>query len=120
MILLNFGQKLQKFQFDQFNSLTSYTITEQIMLPVESSTEEDFHKRLDTMFVKVKLTDEELKKEQFAIVPPPHSITALKVIADLYKRTGQFPLVIKTASSTFGMTSGPMVGEVLDLEQLFK
>ena len=120
MILLNFGQKLQKIQFDQFNALTSLSITEQIMIPVESSTEEDFHKRLDSMFEKVKLTDEELQKEQFAIVPPPHSITAIKVISDLFKRTGQFPIVIRTISSTFGMTLGPMLGEVLDLEKLFK
>ena len=35
MILLNFGQKLRDIQFEQFNSLTSLRITEQIMLPIE-------------------------------------------------------------------------------------
>ena len=119
MILLNFGQKLRDIQFDQFNSLTSLKITEQIMIPVETSTEEDIHKRLDSMFAKVKLTDEELQREKFVIVPPPHSIMALQVIGDLFQRTGLFPYVIKTASSVFGMSSGPLVVEVLDLEKLF-
>jgi hypothetical protein len=119
MILLNFGQKLRDIQFEQFNSLTSLKITEQIMLPIETSTEEDIHKRLNLMFIKVKLTDEELQREKFVIVPPPHSIIALQVIGDLYKRTSLYPYVIKTASSVFGMTSGPMVEEVLDLEKLF-
>jgi hypothetical protein len=119
MILLNFGQKLRDIQFEQFNSLTSLKITEQIMLPIETSTEEDIHKRLNLMFIKVKLTDEELQREKFVIVPPPHSIIALQVISDLYQRTRLFPYVIKTASSVFGMTSGPMVEEVLDLEKMF-
>jgi hypothetical protein len=120
MILLNFGQKLREIQFEQFNSLTSLKITEQIMLPIETLTEEDIHKRLNLMFAKVKLTDEELLREKFVIVPPPHSIIALQVIGDLYQRTRLFPYVIKTASSVFGMSSGPMVVEVLDLEYMFR
>jgi|WetSurMetagenome_2_1015567.scaffolds.fasta_scaffold186509_2 hypothetical protein len=119
MILLNFGQKLRDIQFEQFNSLTSLKITEQIMLPIESLTEEDIHKRLNLLFLKVKLTDEELQREKFVIVPPPHSVVAIKVIGDLYQRTKSFPYVIKTASSVFGMSSGPMVEEVMDLEKLF-
>jgi hypothetical protein len=119
MILLNFGQKLRDIQFEQFASLTSLKITEQIMLPIETLTEEDIHKRLNLLFIKVKLTDEELQREKFVIVPPPHSIIALQVIGDLYQRTRVFPYVIKTASSVFGMTSGPMVEEVLDLENMF-
>ena len=119
MILLNFAQKLHEIQFEQFNSLTSLRITEQIMLPIETSTEEDIHKKLDFMFAKVKLSDEELQKDKFVIVPPPHSVTALKVIGDLYQRTRLFPYVIKTASSVFGLSSGPMVVEVLDLQKMF-
>jgi hypothetical protein len=119
MILLNFGQKLRDIQFEQFNSLTSLKITEQIMLPIESLTEEDIHKRLNSLFSKVKLTDEELQRERFVIVPPPHSVIAIKVIGDLYQRSKQFPYVIRTASSVFGMSSGPMVVEVLDLYELF-
>ena len=119
MILLNFGQKLRDIQFEQFTSLTSLKITEQIMLPIETSTEEDFHKRLNSMFAKVKLTDEELQRERYVIVPPPHSVVAIKVIGDLYQRTKLFPYVIQTASSVFGMSSGPLVVEVLDLEKMF-
>jgi hypothetical protein len=120
MILLNFGQKLREVQFEQFNSLTSLKITEQIMLPIESSSEEDIHKRLNMLFSKVKLTDEELQRERFVIVPPPHSVIALQVIGDLFQRTRLFPYIIKTASSVFGMSSGPMVVEVLDLENMFR
>ena len=120
MILLNFGQKLREIQFEQFNSLTSLKITEQIMLPIESLTEEDIHKRLNSLFSKVKLTDEELQRERFVIVPPPHSVIALQVLGDLYQRTRLFPYVIKTASSVFGMSSGPMIVEVLDLENMFR
>lgn len=119
MILLNFGQKLRDIQFGQFTSLTSLKITEQIMLPIETSTEEDIHKRLSLMFAKVKLSDEELQREKFVIVPPTPSVTALQVIGDLFLRTRLFPYVIKTASSVFGMSSGPMVVDVLDLEKMF-
>jgi hypothetical protein len=120
MILLNFSQKLHDIQFEQIDSLASIKITEQIVLPIETSTEEDMHKRLDMMFAKVKLTDEELKKDRLIILPPPHAITALKVIGDLYQRTGSFPLVIRLALPMFGLTTRPAVMEILDLQEMFK
>jgi hypothetical protein len=118
MILLNFSQKLYDIQFDQFKALTSHKITEQIMLPIETSTEEDIHTKLDYLFNKVKLTDEELKADGYAILPPPQSVTALKVIADLYHRVESYPYVIRIATSVLGMNLRPAIVEVLDLQQM--
>ncbi len=120
MILLNFCQKLYDIQFDQFKALTSRKITEQIMLPIETTTEEDIHIKLDTLFAKVKLTDEELKKDGYVMFPPPHTVTALKVIADLYQRTGLYPYVIRTASSVLGVNLRPAIMEVLDLQKMLE
>ena len=120
MILLNFGQKLHDLQFDQINSLTSMKITEQIILPFDSSSEEDMHKKLDMMFAKVKLTDEELQKDRVVILLPQHTIPALKVIGDIHQRTGSFPFVIRLSIPLFGMTLRPEIMEVLDLQEMFK
>lgn len=120
MILLNFGQKLHDLQFDQINSLTSLKITEQIMLPFDASSEEDIHKKLDMMFAKVKLTDEELQQDRVVILLPLHTITALKVIGDIQQRTGSFPFVLRISIPMFGMTLRPEIMEVLDLQEIFK
>lgn len=119
MILLNLSQKLYDIQFDQIKALTSLKITEQIMLPIETSSEEDMHKKLDMMFARVKLTDEELQKDRVIILLPPHTITALKVVGDIYQRTRSFPFVIRLSTPVFGMTARPAVVEILDLQEMF-
>ena len=119
MILLNFAQKLHDIQFEQFTALTSMKVTEQIMLPLETS-DDDLEKLLDALFTRVKLTDEELKKEQLVINLPAQTIKAIKVISYLYKRSGCFPLVLRTSTSAFGLSIGPAVVEVIDLQKMFQ
>ena len=120
MILLNFSQKLHGLQFDQINSLSPTKITEQVMLPFDSSSEEDIHKKLDLMFAKVKLTDEELQQDRVIILPPANTITTFKIVGDIYQRTGSFPLLIRLYMPLYGMTLRPEVVEVVDLQELFK
>lgn len=120
MILLNFGQKLHDIQFEQVFSLTSMRITEQIVLPVQISPEEDVHETLDKLFAKLKLTDDELKSDRVILLLPQQSFAAIKLIGDIYKRTGAFPLIIRLATPMFGLTSRPVVMDILDLEKLFK
>lgn len=120
MILLNFSQKLHEVQFEMIKSLTSVEITEQIMLPIETSSEEDIHKKLVAMFSKVKLTDEELQRDRVIILPPPQAIIALKVIGDIYQRSRKYPFVIRLATPMFGMSIRPTIMEVLDLQEMFK
>ena len=78
------------------------------------------HKKLDMMFAKVKLTDEELQKDRVVILLPQHTIPALKIIGDISQRTGSFPFVVRLSIPMFGMTLRPEVMEVLDLQELFK
>lgn len=118
MILINFSQKMHNVQFEQFTALTSEEITEQVMVPLETA-DENLETSLDHAFARVKLTDAELQAGRVVVNLPQQSARAIKVIAYIRRHAGRLPLVLRTHTSTFGLSAGPAVVEVLDLEELF-
>jgi|GEM_PF-5851095 len=120
MILLNFSSKFHSIQFDQFKALTSLEITEQVMLPTDISSDDAVEELLDSLFMKAKLTEEELKSGQVVVHLPPQTNRALKVLAYVARRTGKLPLAIRTSVPTFALSSGPTIMEVLDLEKMLR
>lgn len=117
MILLNFGPKMQKTGFDQFNALTGKKITEQISLPIEFNDATGFIQELDRLFAKVNLTSEDLKQDRLVLLPPPNSYAAIVLVLELFYRTGSYPYLIRTRPQLYGLQMGSDVAEVIDLEQ---
>ncbi len=117
MILLNFGGKMQKTGFEQFNALTGLTINEQIMLPVEFNNAHGFIKDVDSMFTKVKLSLDEIKQDRLVLIPPANGYAAGVLLVELHRRTGRFPYLIRTRLPLYGLHLGTDVVEVIDLEK---
>jgi hypothetical protein len=120
MILLNFSSKFHSIQFDQFKALTSLEISEQVMLPTDSSSDDGLEDLLDSLFKKANLTEEELHGGQLVVHLPSQTNRALKVLAYVARKCGNLPLAVRTSVPTFALSSGPTIMEVLDLEKLLR
>jgi len=117
MILLNFGPKMQKPGFDQINAMTGQKITEQVSLPLEYTDAGGFITELDSLFARVNLTTDELKKDRYALIPPGNSHAAIVLLIELFRRTGTHPYLVRTRLPLYGFHLGSDVAEVIDLEK---
>ncbi len=118
MILLNFGSRLQKMAFEQITAISGLKITEQVMLPLESSGA-DVIAEMDKLFAKVKLTGEELRSDRLVVLPSSSPVVTTLVILELKKRTGQFPYLVITRPTLVSFRLGADISTVLDLEKEF-
>jgi hypothetical protein len=115
MILLNYGQKLNSLTFEQFSAITGKKVAEQVMLPVEYEDHKRYIAEMERAFTKLRLTEESLKEADLVVNPPSNSQAALCVIADLFRITGKFPMIIRMRPSPFGMSIRSDIVEVIDL-----
>ena len=118
MILLNFGQKLNKLNFEQFQAMTGTKIAEQATMPVEYENHQAYLESLRKAFVKLGLTDEFLRGNEIAINPPSGSHAALCVLAEIFRITGKFPMIVRNRPNLYGLMLGSDLSEVIDLEQI--
>ena len=117
MILLNFGKKMDTTSLEMFNQMCGQKITEQIMLPIDSSSTQGFMTELEKCFVKVKLSDEELGSDRVVINPSTNQYAMSVVMAYLLKKTGKLPYLIATRASAFGLSARMEINEVIDLQK---
>jgi hypothetical protein len=116
MILLNFGRKLGQIGFEQFKQMTGFKITEQVMLPLEYITIQEFVVELDKSFKKLKLTDEELSQDRVVINPSLNQNAMSVLIAILLQKTGKLPFWMISRPSLFGVSLRSDLFEVIDLQ----
>ncbi len=74
MILLNFARKLDPISLELFKQMTGTKIDEQITLPIEASTIDEFISGFEKAALKLKLTDSELCADRIAINPSGNQI----------------------------------------------
>jgi hypothetical protein len=117
MILLNFGKKFDEINLSSFHQISGKKITEQIMLPIESDNVGDFLTKLEKLFVKVNLTEEEFASEEFVVNPSRESAKMCVLLAYMIKKTGRMPFLVQSRVA-FGMSSRPEIMDVLDLQKI--
>ena len=117
MILLNFNRKMDAINFEMFQQMTGYKITEQIMLPLEYSTLQGFIVELEKSFDRLKVTDAELNQDRI-VINPSNNLYAMSILeAYLLHRTGKLPLLIVQRASMFGLSNRLEINEVIDLQE---
>jgi hypothetical protein len=115
MILLNFSKKMDSISLDLFRQMAGKKISEQIMLPTESSMPDEFIAELEKSFQKVRLTDEQLQADRIVINPPHNQYVTAMLLAYLLRKTGMLPYMIITRAPVFGLSARVEIVDVIDL-----
>lgn len=117
MILLNFARKLDPISLELFKQMTGTKIDEQITLPIEATTIDEFISGFEKAALKLKLTDSELCADRIAINPSGNQIQMQVLAVYLFKKTGKLPMFIVTRAPAFGLSVRLEIQEVVDLQK---
>ena len=115
MIVLNFSHPLTGEQRSQIEALTGHPITDVRAIPTQFDEQQPFAPQLAALLATIDLTPEQWRREPILVVLPSLNFIAAALLAELPKRMGYFPPIVRTRPVAGSMPRRYEVAEILDL-----
>jgi len=118
MILINFSHPLTKEHILQVETLTSQSIDQVIVLPVQFDNRQPFFQQLTSLMEALPLSVDSLQTEPILVNPPSLNFITGVVLAELHGRMGYFPPILRTRSIEDSLPPRYEVAEVINLQSV--